>query len=57
MIEASCGNAIVLADGGYQDTGISSLIVGILRDCQLKGDGVFWAASGVAHMHNLAFGR
>ncbi|MFJ9588186.1 transposase [Streptomyces acidicola] len=26
----------------------------ILRDCRLKGDGVFWAASGVAHMHNLA---
>ncbi|RKN61340.1 IS5/IS1182 family transposase, partial [Streptomyces klenkii] len=26
----------------------------ILRDCRLKGDGVFWATSGVAHMHNLA---
>ncbi|WP_262706427.1 MULTISPECIES: transposase, partial [Streptomyces] len=29
----------------------------ILRDCRLKGDGVFWAASGVAHMHNLALSR
>ncbi len=26
----------------------------ILRDCRLKGDGVRWAASCVAHMHNLA---
>ncbi len=26
----------------------------ILRDCRLKGDGVFWATSGVAQMHNLA---
>ncbi|MEV5506562.1 hypothetical protein [Streptomyces orinoci] len=22
--------------------------------CGLKGDGVYWAISGVAHMHNLA---
>ncbi|MBF6050012.1 IS5/IS1182 family transposase, partial [Streptomyces sp. NRRL B-1677] len=26
----------------------------ILRDCRLKGDGIFWATSSVAHMHNLA---
>ncbi|MCP9986947.1 transposase [Streptomyces sudanensis] len=26
----------------------------ILRDCRLKGDGVHWATSGVARMHNLA---
>ncbi|GAA0443272.1 hypothetical protein GCM10009544_02590 [Streptomyces stramineus] len=25
-----------------------------LRDCRLKGAGVFWATSGVAHMRNLA---
>ncbi|MGK5641811.1 transposase [Streptomyces sp. URMC 126] len=29
----------------------------ILRDCRLKGDGVYWTTSGVAHMHNLALGR
>ncbi len=26
----------------------------ILRDCRLKGYGVRWATSSVAHMHNLA---
>ncbi|RKN59434.1 IS5/IS1182 family transposase [Streptomyces klenkii] len=26
----------------------------ILRDCRLKGNGVYWATSSVAHMHNLA---
>ncbi|MFE7268229.1 transposase [Streptomyces sp. NPDC057592] len=26
----------------------------VLRDCRRKGDGVFWAASAIAHMHNLA---
>ncbi|CAL9472425.1 IS5 family transposase IS112 [Streptomyces sp. enrichment culture] len=25
----------------------------ILRDCRLRGDGVYWATSGVARMHNL----
>ncbi len=26
----------------------------ILRDCRRRGKGVYWAASGIAHMHNLA---
>jgi hypothetical protein len=26
----------------------------ILRDWAGRGDGVYWAASAVAHMHNLA---
>lgn len=26
----------------------------VLRDCRRKGDGVFWAVSAIAHMHNLA---
>ncbi|WP_372479476.1 hypothetical protein [Streptomyces griseocarneus] len=25
-----------------------------LRDCRLKGNGVWWAASSFAHMRNLA---
>ncbi|GHF27212.1 hypothetical protein GCM10010218_05190 [Streptomyces mashuensis] len=89
-IKDACGTATVLADGGYQGTGVlmphrrqagqdrlpdwkeqhntSHRRVRarvehafarmknwkILRDCRLKGDGVFWATSGVAHMHNLA---
>ncbi|WP_338117302.1 transposase [Streptomyces viridochromogenes] len=24
----------------------------ILRDCRRRGDGVFWAAGGIARMHN-----
>ena len=92
-IHNACGDATVIADGGYQGTG--ALIphrrkVGrgqlvnwkedhntshrrvrvrvehvfarmknwkILRDCRLKGNGIYWAASCVAHMHNLALGR
>lgn len=89
-IADACGNATVIADGGYQGTGVlmphrrkagqdrlpewkeqhntSHRQVRarvehvfarmknwkILRDCRLKGDGVFWATSSVAHMHNLA---
>ncbi|MET7977128.1 transposase, partial [Streptomyces mirabilis] len=26
----------------------------ILRDCRLKGDGVYYAMLGIAHMHNIA---
>lgn len=29
----------------------------ILRDCRLKGDGVYWATNCVAHMHNLTLSR
>lgn len=88
--QAACGQALVVADGGYRGT--SAIIphrrdpgqhalpawkeehnashrrvrarVGhvfarmknwkILRDCRLRGDGVYWATSAVAHMHNLA---
>ncbi|MDT0449942.1 transposase [Streptomyces hesseae] len=89
-IKAACGNATVIADGGYRGTGLliphrrqagqerlepwkeehnaSHRRVRarvehvfarmknwkILRDCRLKGDGVYWAVSGVARMHNLA---
>nr|WP_307060291.1 transposase [Streptomyces achromogenes] len=91
-IDAACGKATVIADGGYQGTGlliphrrqagqtrlpewkerhnaahrrvrarVEHVLARmknwkILRDCRLKGDGVFWAASCVAHMHNLALG-
>ncbi|MGK5643141.1 transposase, partial [Streptomyces sp. URMC 126] len=92
-VKDACGNATVIADGGYQGTGVlmphrrrpgqerlpdwkeqhnaSHRQVRarvehafarmknwkILRDCRLKGDGVYWATSGVAHMHNLALSR
>ncbi|MDQ0753913.1 hypothetical protein QF034_008144 [Streptomyces africanus] len=26
----------------------------IPRDCRRRGEGVYWAASGIARMHNLA---
>ncbi|MFI0738857.1 transposase [Streptomyces sp. NPDC021100] len=91
--EDACGNATVIADGGYQGTGIfmphrrqagqdqlpdwkeqhnashrrvraraEHAFVRmknwrILRDCRLKGEGVYWATSSVAHMHNLALSR
>ncbi|MFF0433931.1 transposase [Streptomyces sp. NPDC004327] len=29
----------------------------ILRDCRLKGDGVYHAMNGIAHLHNLELGR
>jgi hypothetical protein len=89
-VDAACEGAAVLADGGYQGTGLilpyrkpadGGRLPGwkenlnrthrrvrarvehilahvkswkILRDCRLKGDGVWHAARGVALMHNLA---
>ncbi len=88
-IHRAAAGATVLADGGYQGTGL--LIphrrkVGqtglpawknrdntlhrkvrariehtfahmktwkILRDCRRRGRGVYWATTGVAHLHNL----
>lgn len=92
-VDDAAGQAIVLADGGYQGTGLflphrrspgqNTLPTWqeehnadhrrvrarvehvfsrmknykILRDCRRKGDGVYWAALGVARMHNLAMAR
>jgi Transposase DDE domain/Helix-turn-helix of DDE superfamily endonuclease len=89
-VDAACAGAAVLADGGYQGTGLimpyrkpadGRRLPGwkenlnrthrrvrarvehalahlktwrILRDCRRKGDGVWYAAQGVALMRNLA---
>ncbi|MBB1253475.1 transposase [Streptomyces sp. OF3] len=88
--EAACGEAMVVADGGYQCTGaiiphrrragqehlpdwkeehnashrrvrarVEHVFAQmktwkILRDCRRRDNGVYWAATGIAHMHNLA---
>jgi hypothetical protein len=89
-VDAAAGKATVIADGGYQGTGlliphrrkagqtdlpawqqqhnsdhrrvrarVEHVLARmknykILRDCRRRGDGLYWAALGVAHMHNLA---
>ena len=88
-IDHAVGRAMVIADGGYQGTGLllphrrpaggrlpawkeahnadhrrvrariehvfaAMKCWKILRDCRLRGDGVWHATRGVAHLHNLA---
>jgi hypothetical protein len=92
-VDDAAGQAVVLADGGYQGTGLflphrrkagqtelpawqqehntdhrrvrarvehvfsPMKNYKILRDCRRKGNGIYWAALGVANMHNLAITR
>ena len=92
-IHRAADRATVLADGGYQGTGLliphrrkagqarlpawkedhntahrkvrarvehtfaAMKCWKILRDCRRRGRGVYWATTGVAHLHNLALTR